>query len=153
MRKPARFNRQGTSLMTEPTASHNPVRGAAADIVASTSRDIHGTVRVAPAVLLELVDLTVADIAGVVALRALRKSVRKADDRCGRAWDNGKVSVHVDGDRIGVDLALAVRRGTNIAELSREIQRRVGIAVGDMLGMTVRTVNIYVEDIVEPAAG
>lgn len=153
MRKPARFNRQGTSTMTEPAMSRNPIRGAAADIVVSASHDVRGTVRVAPAVLLELVDLTVADIAGVVALRALRKSVRKADDRCGRAWDNGNVSVHVDGDRIGVDLALAVRRGTNIAELSREIQRRVGIAVGDMLGMTVRTVNIYVEDIVEPAAG
>ncbi len=32
----------------------------------------------------------------------------------------------------------------NILELSRSIQRQVGVAVGRMLGMTVHEVNVYV---------
>lgn len=58
----------------------------------------------------------------------------------------------MDGDQIEADISIAVRRGTNISSLADDIRRKVGIAAGRMLGMTVKSVNIYIDDIVDPAA-
>ena len=132
-------------------------RGARTEVVTSMGtndgHEVRGTVRIAPAVLIELIELTVRDIPGVVELRQRRRR-KNADQEptSGKAYDDGKVRVCVDRDQIEADLAISVARGTNIPELARTIQRRVGIAAGRMLGMTVRAVNISIDDIVDPAA-
>jgi len=114
--------------------------------------EVRGTVRIAPAVLIELIELTVTDIPGVVELRQ-RRHRRPTDheERAGKSYDDGKVRVSVDGDRIEADISLSVAHGTNVSELAATIQRQVGIAAGRMLGMTVRTVNVYIDDFVTPA--
>jgi uncharacterized alkaline shock family protein YloU len=113
---------------------------------------VRGTIRVSPAVLIELIELTVRDVTGVVDLQSLRRQTRKRlvepASATARAYDDGKVRVSVDGDQIDADVAISVERGTNVTELSHEIQRRVGVVAGQMLGMSVTAVNIYVEDIV-----
>lgn len=117
------------------------------------STEVRGTVRVAPAVLIQLIETTVLDLDGVVALTTHRR--KKADDTeelpTGKSFDDGKVRVTVDGDQIDADVSITVRSGTNISRLTDQIREKVGVAAGRMLGMHVRTVDIYVSDIV-PAA-
>lgn len=115
-----------------------------------TGTGARGTIRVAPAVLIELIELTVSGIDGVVELRPRPKRTRAAQPFAGKAYDDGKVRVGVIDDRIEADIAVSVTHGTNIAVLSRTIQQQVGRAVERMLGMTADTVNIYIDDI-QPA--
>lgn len=127
--------------------------GASADIVASargaSGSVVRGTVRIAPAVLIELIEVTVQGMDGVAGLRSWNKRHRaETDPPIGKSYDNGKVLVSVNGDQITTDIALAVHRGVNVTELSASIQHHIGAMVGKMLGMTVQTVNIYIEEIV-----
>lgn len=48
----------------------------------------------------------------------------------------------------GNDIDVAIERGTNVSHLSGTVQERIGFAVGNMLGMTVRAVDVYIEEIV-----
>lgn len=125
-------------------------RGASAEIIApGGGSEVRGTVRIAPAVLIELIEGTVQGMDGVAGLRSRNKRHRAdSDPPIGKSYDNGKVLVTVDGDQIATDITLAVHRGVNVTELSASIQGAIGAMVGKMLGMTVQTVNIYIEEIV-----
>ncbi len=136
--------------MTDALQSPRSVPGAAADVVAPVEGDrianVRGTVRFAPG---DLIELTVRDIEGVAGFRSRPWQKHPHDEPpIGKSYDNGKIAVSVDGDRIAADVSIAITRGTNVTELSREIQRMVGNAVGRMLGLTVRHVNVFIEDVV-----
>lgn len=111
---------------------------------------VRGTVRIAPAVLIQLIETTVVDLPGVVALTTHKRMKADEPDEApqGKSFDDGKVRVTVDGDQIDADIAITVQSGTNISELTGLIREEVGVAAGRMLGMTVRTVDIYVDDII-----
>lgn len=140
--------------MSDTTQPTRQTRGASADIVAparggASGAEVRGTVRIAPAVLIELIEVTVQDMDGVAGLRSRNKRHRPGTHPpIGKSYDNGKVLVSVNGDQIATDITLAVHRGVNVTELSASIQGRIGAMVGKMLGMTVQTVNIYIEEIV-----
>ncbi len=129
--------------------THDPTSpsGAATDVRTNGSA-VRGTVRISPAVLIELIELTVQGIEGVAGLRSRRNKQPPMDGSGSRTFDNGKIAVSVNGDQIDAAIAFAIQRGTNVAELSVEVQKRIGFAVGNMLGMTVRTVDIYIEEII-----
>jgi uncharacterized alkaline shock family protein YloU len=107
--------------------------------------EVRGTVRIAPAVLIQLIETTVLDLPGVVALTThkRKKTDEPIEEPRGKSFDDGKVRVTVDGDQIDADIAITVQSGTNII-----VREKVGVAAGRMLGMNVRTVDIYVDDIV-----
>jgi len=121
---------------------------------------VRGTVRVAPAVLIELIELTVRDVPGVVGFQARRRVERilprhgHGGERWGEpgtgTYEDGGVRVRLAGDKIDVDVSVVIQPDVNIVELSRAIRRKVGVAAGRMLGMTVTDVNVYVAGI-EPA--
>lgn len=139
--------------MTDALQSPRPVPEAATGGVVPIGGDqatkVRGTVRIAPAVLIELIEMTVRDIDGVAGFRSRPWPAQPGDEPAiGRSYDNGKIAVSVDGDRFAADVSIAITRGTNVTELSREIQRMIGNAVGKMLGLTVRHVNVFIEEIV-----
>ena len=105
---------------------------------------VKGTVRIAPAVLIQLIETTVCSIDGVAAIAA-RKGKKRDEEIAGKAFDDGKVRVVVDGDQIDVDIALTLRCGHDVTSVASAIRRDVGVAAGRMLGMTVRSVDIYVD--------
>lgn len=107
--------------------------------------EVKGTVRIAPALLIQLIETTVREINGVVALTS-RKGKKRDEEISGKAFDDGKVRVVVDGDQIDVDIAIVLTSGANVATVTENIRREVGLAAGRMLGMTVRTVDTYVDD-------
>lgn len=107
--------------------------------------NVKGTVRIAPAVLIQLIETTVRGIEGVAGLTS-RKGKKREGDVAGKAFDDGKVRVVVDGDQIDAEIAINLLPGAVVGTVSRNIRNEVGIAAGRMLGMTVRTVDIYVDD-------
>lgn len=107
--------------------------------------DVKGTVRISPAVLIQLIETTVRDIDGVAAITS-RKGKKRDEEISGRAFDDGKVRVVVDGDQIDVDIAINLHSGIEVSAVSEIIRRDVGVAAGRMLGMNVRSVDIYVDN-------
>lgn len=107
--------------------------------------EVRGTVRIAPKVLIQLIETTVKAVPGVLEIIS-RKGKSKDDEPNGKAFDDGKVRVVVDGDQIDTDLAITLLQGSNVGTVTEAIRHEVGVAAGRMLGMTVRTVNIYVDN-------
>ncbi len=118
------------------------------ETAASTaSGPVRGTIRVAPAVLIQLIELTVSDIDGVLELRSRPRKTRHMAEPQGKTYDDGKVRVAVHGDRIDADIAVALKAGVPVAKVTRAIQAQVEKAVERMLGMTAASVNIYIDTI------
>lgn len=111
------------------------------------SGPVRGTIRVAPAVLIQLIELTVRDIDGVHELRSRPRKTRQPTEHEGKTYDDGKVRVAVHGDRIDADIAVALRGGVPVAKVTSAIQAQVARAVERMLGMTASSVNIYIDSI------
>lgn len=138
--------------MSDTSHNLNVAKGATT-VVRGGGSDVRGTVRIAPAVLIELIELTVQGIDGIDGLRTRRNKGADLAPAGAKVYDNGKIAVTIEGDRIDAAIVLAIRRGTNVSELSAEVQKRIGFAAGNMLGLTVRTVDIYIEEIVSGAQG
>ncbi len=107
--------------------------------------EVKGTVRIAPAVLIQLIETTVRDIDGVARLTS-RKGKKRDEELPGKAFDDGQVRVTVDGDQIDVDIAIILSPGARVNSVTERVRREVGLAAGRMLGMTVRSVDIYVDN-------
>ena len=107
--------------------------------------DVRGTVRIAPKVLIQLIETTVRAVPGVLDVTA-RKGKNRDEELMGKAFDDGKVRVVVDADRIDVDIAITLHHGTNVGKVTHAIRREVGVAAGRMLGMTVRSVDIFIDN-------
>lgn len=112
-----------------------------------------GAVRVAPAVLIQLIELTVQGINGIGELRSLRHHKPAPPESGSRTFSSGGIAVTVSGDQIDAAIAIAIHRGANVSELTNEIKRQIGFAAGNMLGMTVRTVDIYIDEIMPVPTG
>lgn len=153
--------------MEEQRTSHPHASGAATEVGSGAqptgeagNGGIRGTVRIAPAVLIELIALAVRDVDGVVGFQPRRRVERilprgghgsTADDRAPvSSFEGGGIRVRVNGDRIDADVSIVIAPDVNILDLSRDIQRQVGIAVGRMLGMIVNEVNVYVAGAAAP---
>lgn len=112
----------------------------------SEHMEVKGTVRIAPAVLIQLIETTVRDIEGVAELTS-RKGKKREEEAPGKAFDDGKVRVVVDGDQIDADIAIILATGANVSQVTDKIRREVGLAAGRMLGMNVRSVDIFVDNV------
>ena len=120
--------------------------------VADDAVEVRGTVRIAPAVLIELIELTVRGVPGVRAVQPRRRVERilprsghgAGGERRGKTVESGGVRVRVRGEWIDADVSIVVAGDVNILELSRLVQRNIGVAVARMLGMTVAEVNVFV---------
>lgn len=129
-------------MTSKPTSNKAEV---STSVPISQDVDVKGTVRIAPAVLIQLIETTVCEIDGVAGLTS-RKGKKREEDVPGKAFDDGKVRVVVDGDQIDADIAITLESNARVNEVTEKIRREVGLAAGRMLGMTVRSVDIYVDD-------
>jgi len=119
--------------------------------VEDKGKPARGTIRISPAVLIQLIELTVIGVDGVMGLRSLRKHNWRRDfDESAHSHDNGKVAVTVSGNQIDAAVSISLEQGASISEVTQEIRHRIGFAAGNMLGMTVRSADVYVDDVVTP---
>ena len=130
-------------MTTEPSTSSKAE--VSTSVPVTDDSNVKGTVRIAPAVLIQLIETTVRGIEGVSALTS-RRGNKRDDEVAGKAFDDGKVRVIVDGDQIDAELAINLTSGASVNSVTENIRREVGLAAGRMLGMTVRSVDVYVDD-------
>jgi uncharacterized alkaline shock family protein YloU len=110
-----------------------------------------GRVTIAPNVLVTIVQKTAASIPGVAGLHESVPSVKRL---LGFHSVGQGVEVRVVEDQVAVDVYLVARRGVDLLQMGRELQREVTRAIEDIVGKAVHEVNVHIEDVaMEPATG
>ena len=99
-----------------------------------------GNVVVAPNVLVRLVSLAVREVPGVV----WSGSPRRASLR-GRS--SSRVDIHTGSEGVVADCYLCAQANTNLLELGITVQATVAAVIQELVGMTVREVNVYIQDV------
>lgn len=111
-----------------------------------------GTVTIAPDVLSTIVSLTAQDVPGVARLGAVPGQQRVGTLLGAGAANASGVAVRVVSDEVVADCYVVALPDINLIELGERVQQAVGEALSQMIGMPVRAINVYVQD-VEPARG
>ena len=106
---------------------------------------VPGTVTIAPEVLVTIAQLTTQDISGVYAMST--DWARDVNRFFGNTHVGDGVQVQVDGDQVTVDLYVIVEHDVNMLQLARSIQSEVTRAIVEMVGMSVRAVDVHIEDV------
>lgn len=106
--------------------------------------EVTGSVRIAPEVLASIVNLTAVAVPGVVALGNVPGHGLLSRSR----HDTTRgVRLAVRQNTVSVDLYVVVAQGINMVSTGAAIQHDVSTAVHEMLGMEVKGVNIYIQNI------
>lgn len=103
-----------------------------------------GVVRVARPVLSTIVVNTALQIPGVV---RMAQSNEQWSRLLGRDIPNQGVSLVVKDNTVSADLYVIVRSGSNIVEVGTAVQEEVASAIEEIIGMQVRDVNVYIQDV------
>jgi len=104
-----------------------------------------GVVRVARQVLSTIVTNTALQIPGVV------RMANTGDPRSrllGREMPRQGVALSIKDNTFSADLYIVVMSGVNIVEVGTSVQEEVAAAIEEMIGMQVREVNVYIQDVV-----
>lgn len=103
-----------------------------------------GVVRVARSVLSTIVTNAALQINGVVRMA-------RVDDRRlrlpGKEFTKQGVALTIKDNTVSADLYIVVESGVNIVEVGAAVQEEVASAIEDMIGMQVREVNVYIQDV------
>jgi uncharacterized alkaline shock family protein YloU len=106
--------------------------------------EAQGVVRIARQVLLTIVINAALQIPGVV------RFAHRSDQwtrLLGREVPRHGVSLTVKDHTVTADLYIVVESGANIVEIGTAVQEEVAAAIEHMVGMQVREVNIYIQDV------
>ena len=103
-----------------------------------------GVVRVARQVLSTIVINTALQIPGVVRLTQTSDQWSRL---LGREVPRQGVALTVKENTVSADLYVVVEAGTNIVEVGTAVQQEVAFAIEEMIGMQVREVNVYIQDV------
>jgi uncharacterized alkaline shock family protein YloU len=103
-----------------------------------------GNVTVAPQVLTELISITARQVPGVIRLGSVppwSMSYRRT-----HSTDTG-VRVQVIDSAVVADCYLIAAPDINLLELGIAVQATVSTVIRDLVGLIVREVNVYVQDV------
>ena len=105
-----------------------------------------GQTTIAPDVLLTIARLTTLKVDGVSRLSPVAAGVNRLFRR---GYGEG-VRIEIDEDMVYADIYVILCNDVNIRDVSRTIQRNVGRAISEMIGMQIGRINIHIEDIDYP---
>lgn len=103
-----------------------------------------GVVRIAPQVLSTIVTNTALEIPGVI---RMAEPPDQWTRWLGREVPRQGVSLTVKDNIVSADLYLVVESGTNIINVGTAVQEEVSSALEHIVGMQVREVNVYIQDV------
>lgn len=103
-----------------------------------------GVVRIAPQVLSTIVTNAALEIPGVVRMAQAQDPWMRW---LGREVPRQGVSLMVRDNIVSVDLYLVVELGVDIINVGAAVQEEVTAALEHIVGMQVREVNIYIQDV------
>lgn len=105
--------------------------------------DAPGKVIIAPEVLITIAKLATLSVAGVSRMAAVPGGM---DRYFKRGYADG-VRISVTNHTISADLHIVVQGDANLHNVSQSVRAEVTRAMGEMVGMEVKTVNVHVEDV------
>jgi uncharacterized alkaline shock family protein YloU len=103
-----------------------------------------GVVRIAPQVLSTIVTNAALEISGVV---RMAQSQDPWTRWLGREVPQQGVSLLVRENTVSADLYLVVESGVDIVNVGTAVQEEVAAALEHIVGMQVREVNVYIQDV------
>ena len=109
-----------------------------------------GKVSIAPNVLVTIVQKTAGATPGVDRLSDNVPGVKRF---LGLETAARGVQVGVVEGKVSVDVYLVARRGIDLLQMGRQLQSEVTRAIEDIVGMSVREVNVHIEDVATELAG
>ena len=102
--------------------------------------DAPGNVIVAPNVLVRLLSLAIREVPGVARLGSASRGGLRGRSGTG-------VVARLEAEGVEVDCYLIAQADTNLLELGVAVQATVAAVIQELAGMTVREVNVYIEDV------
>jgi uncharacterized alkaline shock family protein YloU len=110
----------------------------------------NGTVTMSPIALISMISRTAQDVQGVARMGTVPPS-RVGQLLTGSHTRDG-VLVRVADSAVSADAYVVAAGDTNLLDLGERVQSAVAHAIREMVGMDVREVNVYIQD-VEAARG
>ncbi|MEN9934944.1 MAG: hypothetical protein RLZZ387_1523 [Chloroflexota bacterium] len=105
----------------------------------------HDSVTVAPHVLISLISAAVCAVPGV----ARPGQVPRWRGGILTAKDAG-FALRTDPGGVSVDCYLVALPDTNLLEMGAAVQASIGRVLSELVGVAVREVNVFIEDVAEP---
>jgi len=103
-----------------------------------------GVVRVARQVLSTILVNSALQVPGVTRIARGKDQWSRL---LGREIPKQGVALTVKDNIVSADLYLVVEAGVNIVEVGTAVQEEVAAAIEEMVGMQVREVNVYIQDV------
>lgn len=103
-----------------------------------------GVVRVARQVLRTIVINTALQVPGVVAIADSNERWRRI---AGRPLPHQGVALSIKEGSVAADLYLVVAHEVSVVSVGSAVQQAVAAAIEHMVGMRVREVNVYIQDV------
>jgi uncharacterized alkaline shock family protein YloU len=104
----------------------------------------NGTVTMSPVALIGIIGRTAQDVQGVARMGTVPPS------RVGQLLTGGQtregVLVRVDG-AVSADVYVIAHNDANLLDVGQQVQAAVAHAIREMVGMDVREVNVYIQDV------
>lgn len=102
-----------------------------------------GKTTIDPGVLIKIAKLTALGVDGVSKMVA---GYRNVDNLVKKNYSQG-VRIDVENNTVYADLYLILTKGANLFKTGQIVQKKVGRAITEMVGMDVGHINIHIEDI------
>jgi uncharacterized alkaline shock family protein YloU len=109
--------------------------------------DLQGKVTIAPSVLTTIVRLTALEQEGVQRLAPVPRPMRGL--LTGSRADEG-ILLEVGDDGVALELHVVAEAHTNMLKLGETLQAEVTRAIEEMVGLPVKTVDVYIDDVYLP---
>lgn len=103
-----------------------------------------GIVRVARQALITIVVKAALEVPGVIRIAQNNDQWSRL---IGRELPKHGVDLAIKDNMVSADLYIVVASGINIVETGTAIQEEVASAIEEMVGMQVRAVNVYIQDV------
>ncbi len=103
-----------------------------------------GVVRVARQVLITIVVNAASQIPGFARMAQVNDQWSRL---LGRELPKNGVSLTIKENTVSADLYIVVASGVSIVDVGTAIQEEVASAIEEMVGMQVREVNVYIQDV------
>lgn len=103
-----------------------------------------GAVRIARQVLATIIEMAALKVPGVVGLARVGGHFSRFFDRDGP--EQG-IALTMNDQEVHADLYLVVAAGSNMVQVATAVQDAVGGAIEHMVGLTVKEINVYIQDV------
>lgn len=107
-----------------------------------------GTVRIAPGVLVTIVNSAALGVPGVLRMGdATRVDGNTGLGRIFHRDETSGVKIEVRDEKVHADLYLIVSKDANMLEVGKQVQSDVSKAIRFMVGMPVEQINVYIQNV------